>query len=190
MKRTLRRFSANNEILNPGGRRSVSSLRICPWPAAGVLLQATAMTATNNALRRISLSPNDGGDSQQQFAIGVHADLGRCKRQIHTDRRLAASTAHGDVASRGRTVRAPELERQRGESEQTPLRFLALGDTQKHLRRSSVVLPTHVELWVSRLVQPLVKEPTKIRSGFLLYYALEVLTRCGRVAVGVIVASE
>src|SRR5437016_4445453 len=136
------------------------------------------------------LPPADGGDFDQQLSVRVHADLGRCKRQMHTDRRLAASTAHGDVASHGRTVRAPELERQRGESEQTPLGFLALGDTQKHLRRSSVVLPTHVELWVSRLVQPLVKEPTKIRSGFLLYYALEVFTRCGRVAVSTVVSSK
>src|SRR6185436_3233550 len=88
-----------------------------------------------------------------------------------------------------RAVRSEELERHVRESEQTPLRFLALGDTQKHFPRSRVVVPGHAELWVPRLVQPLVEEPTKTRSGFLLYYALEVFTRCGRVAVGSVVAA-
>src|SRR6267378_2690 len=126
------------------------------------------------------LLPPTDGDSQQQLAVRVHADLGRRERNIDTGRRLAVASTHGDVASHGRAVRSAELERDRGESEQTPLQFLALGNTQKHFPRSSVVLPRHVELWIPRLVQPLVEEPPQIRSGFLLYYALEVGTRCGR----------
>src|SRR6266849_6317239 len=136
------------------------------------------------------LLPPTDGDSQQQLAVRAPADLGRREREVDARDGLAVVASDGDVAPHRRAVRAAELERQLRESEETPLRFLALGDTQKHFPRSRVVLPGHVELWVPRLVQPLVEEPTKIRSGFLLYYALEVCTRCGRVAAGPVVGAE
>src|SRR6266566_2106643 len=188
MNRTPWRFSANIAILNPGGARSASSLRACPWPRAGVPLQAMAINATNNTGWRIGyLRPMVARSSSlpsgsTRTSVGAN---GRSTRVVFS--RLSPD---GDVAPHRRAVRSAELERQLRESEQTPLRFLALDDTQKHFPRSRVVLPGHIELWVPRLVQPLVEEPTKLRSGFLLYYALEVFTRCGRVAVGPVVAAE
>src|SRR6266481_3808527 len=193
MKRTLRRFSANTEILNPGGRRSESSLRcVCPAAGAGPR-QAIAINTMLSAARISPLesgsSPTDGGDSKQQFAVRVQANLGR--REWHVEIGDGFTFARqGNVAPQDRAVRSPELERQRGESEQTPLRFLALRDTHDHSPRSGVVLPADVELGVPGLVQPLVEEPAKVRAGRLLHDVLEVSARGCRVAIGRVVGTQ
>src|SRR5919197_5514519 len=77
--RTLSSLSAKTEILNPGGRRSASSLRGSPpWPAAGARPWQPSRTTANNARRYIDLPPVRIYPSQRGFTFGHQLTTGDC----------------------------------------------------------------------------------------------------------------
>src|SRR5262245_27975188 len=100
------------------------------------------------------------GGSSQQPAVRISNDLGRWKG--HVELHVRGASSDRDIAAHRCSGRTTEFQRQARQAEQSPFCSLALCDTNVDASCSCVEAPRDVELRITRLVQPLTKEPAVI----------------------------